>query len=230
MNNRRSPVPITLCVNQVLQSGKDQLRAQQNSLPSLSQTNSLSQLEIKVMTIKLTLFSYIYNNFSFYTYQLKNCEQKCNTQEQEIRQLKKKAAEQEKELKEHSRKWIALEQQNKPKPAVIPALSQQTAVNKSATSPSSSNADSSQKWLELRQGKLKVDSIPVAIPKQSVSATLATRSSKTSAPGTCTALRMIEGKIRPSGVLPLLFGSVAFSVNQSLTIEGIVIPTQLFSM
>jgi len=68
MNNRRSPVPITLCVNQVLQSGKDQLRAQQNSLPSLSQTNSLSQLEIKVMTIKLTLFSYIYNNFSFYTY------------------------------------------------------------------------------------------------------------------------------------------------------------------
>jgi len=160
---------------------------------------------------------------------LKNCEQKCNTQEQEIRQLKKKAEEQEKELKEHSRKWIALEQQNKPKPAVIPALSQQTAV-KSATSPSSSNADSSQKWLELRQGKLKVDSIPVAIPKQSVSATLATRSSKTSAPGTCTALRMIEGKIRPSGVLPLLFGSVAFSVNQSLTIEGIVIPTQLFSM
>jgi len=55
MNNHLYPVLITslerTSVNKVLPSGKDQLRAQENSLLSLSQPNPLSQLEIKVMTI-----------------------------------------------------------------------------------------------------------------------------------------------------------------------------------
>lgn len=65
------PVPSTaFCVNQVLTLGKDQLQAQQNSLPSPSQPTSLSQLETKVMTIELTLFAYIYN-FSSYIHLVK---------------------------------------------------------------------------------------------------------------------------------------------------------------